>query len=117
MGQSLIGKDPNHERIIFAADRIHGTGVVARRQITPSHIVPPFFSLGSVSLVQCDTVIEFQLLKNVALVSKVKGHSRPCADGPSPAEAMQQIVDHLDRYDYDTSLLDLSRVRVLFRKE
>ncbi|MDE2755618.1 MAG: sulfatase-like hydrolase/transferase, partial [Acidobacteriota bacterium] len=30
MGESLIGKDPNHERTIFAADRIHGTGVVAR---------------------------------------------------------------------------------------
>ncbi|MDE2667095.1 MAG: sulfatase-like hydrolase/transferase [Acidobacteriota bacterium] len=116
-GQSLIGKDPNHERTNFAADRIHGTGVIARRQITPSHIVPPFFSLGSVSLVQCDTAFEFRLRRNVLNVWKVKGHTRPCADGPSPAEAMQQIVGHLDRYDYDTSLLDLSRVRVFFRKE
>lgn len=117
MGQSLIGKDPNHERAIFAADRIHGTGVVTRRQITPSHIVSPFFSLGTVSLIQCDTFIEFLLRKNLAFVSKVKGHSRPCADGPSPAEAMQQIVDHLDHHHYDTSLLDLSQVAVIFRKE
>ena len=117
MGQSLIGKDPNHERTIFAADRIHGAGGVARRQITPSHIIPPFFSLGTVSLIQCDTVIEFQLRKNVAIVSKVKGHTRPCPDGPAPAEALHQIVDHLDRYNYDTSLLDLSRVRVFLRKE
>ena len=116
-GQSLTAKDPNPGRTIFAADRIHGTGVVARRQITPSHIVPPFFSLGSVSLVQCDTAFEFRLRRNVLNVWKVKGHTRPCPDGPAPAEAMQQIVDHLDRYHYDTSLLDLSRVRVFFRKE
>ena len=117
MGQSLIAKDPNPGRTIFTADRSHGHGVVARRQITPSHIVPPFFSLGRVSVIRCDTVFEFRLRKNVAIVSKVKGHTRPCPDGPSPAEAMQQIVDHLDRCDYDTSLLDLSRVKVIFRKE
>ena len=117
MGQSLIAKDPNQDRTIFAADRIHGLGVVARRQIAPSHIVPPFFSLGSVSLIRCDTSFELQLRKNVAMVSKVKGHTRPCPDGPAPAEAMQQIADHLDRYDYDTSLLDLSQVRVFFSKE
>ena len=116
-GQSLIARDPNPGRAIFAADRSHGRGIVARRRINPSHIVPPFFSLGRVSLIRCDTVVEFRLRKNVAFVSKVKGHSRPCPDGPSPAEAMQRIVDHLDRYDYDTSLLDLSRVRVFFRKE
>ena len=116
-GQSLIARDPNPGRAIFTADRSHGRGVVARRQISPSHIVPPFFSLGRVSLIRCDTVIEFRLRRNVTFVSKVKGHSRPCPDGPSPAEAMQQIVDHLEHYDYDTSLLDLSRVRVFFRKE
>lgn len=117
MGQSLIAKDPNPGRTIFTADRSHGRGVVARRQIAPSHNVPPFFSLGRLSVIRCDTVFELRLRKNVVLVSKVKGHTRPCPDGPSPAEAMQQIVDHLDRYDYDTSLLDLSRVQVIFRKE
>ena len=117
MGQSLVARDPNPGRAIFTADRIHGLGVIARRQITPSYIVPPFFSLGSVSVIRCDTVVEFRLGKNATFVSTVKGHTRPCPDGPAPAEAMQQIVDHLDRYDYDTSLLDLSRVRVFFRKE
>ena len=117
MGQSLIARDPNPERTIFTADRIHGLGVVAGRQITPSHIVPPFFSLGSVSVIRCDTVFELRLRRNVIIVSKIKGHTRPCPDGPSPAEALQQIVDHLDRYNYDTSLLDLSRVKVVFRKE
>lgn len=116
-GQSLIARDPNPGRNIFTADRTHGRGVVGRRRLSPSHIVPPFFSLGRISLIRCDTVIEFRLRKNVAFVSKVKGHSKPCPDGPSPSEAMQQIVDHLDHYDYDTSLLDLSRVRVFFRKE
>lgn len=116
-GQSLIANDPNPGRAIFTADRTHGRGIVARRRLNPSHIVPPFFSLGRVSLIRCDTVVEFRLRRDVAFVSKVKGHSRPCADGPSPAEAMQQIVDHLDRHDYDTSLLDLSQVRVFFRKE
>lgn len=116
-GQSLIANDPNPARTIFTADRTHGRGVVARRRLNPSHIVPPFFSLGRVSLIRCDTVVEFRLRKNVTLVSKVKSHTRPCPDGPAPAEAMQQIVDHLDRNDYDTSLLDLSRVRVFFRKE
>ena len=116
-GQSLIAKDPNPGRTIFSADRTHGRGVVTRRRLSPSHIVPPFFSLGRVSLIRCDTVVEFRLRKNVAFVSKVKGHSRPCPEGPSPTEAMQQIVDHLDRYDYDSSLLDLSRVKVFFRKE
>ena len=116
-GQSLTTKDPNLARTIFTVDRIHGQGVVARSRITPSHIVPPFFSLGSVSLIRCDTVFEFQLRKNAIFLSKVKGHTRPCRDGPSPAEAMQQIVDHLDLYDYDTSSLDLSRVRVVFRNE
>ena len=117
MGQSLVGKDPNPGRTLFTADRIHGIGVVARRQIIPSHIVPPYFSLGSLSVIRCDTVFEFQLRKNVVLVSKVNGHTRPCPDGPSPAEAMQQIVDHLGGYDYDTSLLDLSRMTVIFRNE
>ena len=117
MGQSLIAKDPNPARAIFTADRIHGLGVVARRRITPAHIVPPFFSLGSVSLIRCDMSFELQLRKNVAIMSKVKGHTRPCPAGPAPAEAMQQIVDHLDRHHYDTSLLDLSQVRVFFRKE
>ena len=116
-GQSLTARDPNPGRTIFAMDRIHGHGVVARSRITPSHIVPPFFSLGSVSLIRCDTVFEFQLRKNVVLLSKVKGHTRPCPHGPSPAEALQQIVDHLDLYDYDTSSLDLSRVTVAFRNE
>ena len=117
MGQSLLAKDPNPGRAIFAADRSHGRGVIARRQIAPSHIVPPFFSLGRVSVIRCDTVFEFRLRKNVTFVSRVKGHTRPCPDGPSPAEGMQQIVDHLDRHDYDTSLLDLSRVKVIVRKE
>ena len=116
-GQSLTAADPNPGRAIFTVDRIHGQGVVARSRITPSHIVPPFFSLGSVSLIRCDTVFEYQLRKNVVFVSKVKGHTRPCGDGPSPAEAIQQIVDHLDRHDYDTSSLDLSRVTVFLRKE
>ena len=116
-GQSLIANDSNPGRTIFTADRSHGIGVVASRQITPSHIVPPFFSLGRVSVIRCDTVFEFRLRKNVAFVSKVKGHTRPCPDGPSPTESIQQIVDHLDRCDYDTSLLDLSRVKVIFRKE
>ena len=116
-GQSLIGKDPDPGRTLITADRIHGLGVVARRQITPSHNVPPFFSLGSLSLIRCDTVVEFQLRKEVALVSKVKGHTRPCPDGPSTEEALQQIVDHLDRYEYDTSSMDLSRVTVISRKE
>lgn len=116
-GQSLIANDPNPGRAILTADRTHGRGVVVRRRLSPSHVVPPFFSLGRVSVVRCDTVFEFRLRKNVTFVSKVKGHTRPCPDGPAPAEAMQQIVDHLDRYDYDTSLLDLSRVRVFFRKE
>lgn len=117
VGQSLTAKDPNPGRTIFSADRIHGRGVVARSRITPSHIIPPFFSLGSVSLIRCDTAFEFQLRRNVVIVSKVKGHTRPCPDGPSPAEAMQQIVDHLDRCDYDTSSLDLSRVQAIFRNE
>lgn len=115
MGQSLVAKDPNPGRTVFAADRIHGIGVVARRQIIPSHNMPPFYSLGSVSLIRCDTVVEYQLRKEVALVSKVKGHTSPCPDGPSPEEAMRRIVDHLDRYDYDTSSLDFSRVNVIFR--
>ena len=116
-GQSLTAKDPNPGRTIFTVDRIHGHGVVVRSRIIPSHIVPPFFSLGSVSLIRCDTAFEFQLRKNVIFVSKVKGHTRPCRDGPSPAEAMQQIVDHLERYDYDISLLDLSQAIVVFRNE
>ena len=116
-GRSLIAKEPLHGRTIIAADRMHGIGVVVRRQIIPSHIVPPYFSLGRVSVIRCDTVFEFQLRKNLILVSKVKGHTRPCPDGPSPAETMQQIVDHLDGHDYDTSLLDLSRMTVIFRKE
>ncbi len=116
-GRSLIAKDPNPGRTIFTADRSHGRGVIAGRRLSPSHIIPPFFSLGRVSAIRCDTVIEFRLRKNVTFVSKVKGHTRPCPDGLAPAEAMQQIVDHLDRYNYDTSLLDLSRVRVLSRKE
>ena len=116
-GQSLTAKDPNPGRTIFTVDRIHGHGVVVRSRIIPSHIVPPFFSLGSVSLIRCDTAFEFQLRKNVVFVSKVKGHTRPCRDGPSPAEAMQQIVDHLERYDYDISLLDLSQAIVVFRNE
>lgn len=116
-GQSLTAKDPNPGRAIFTVDRIHGHGVVVRSQITSSHIVPPFFSLGSVSLIRCDSVFEYQLRKNVVFVSKVKGHTRPCPDGPSPAAAMQQIVDHLDRHDYDTSSLDISRGKVVFRNE
>ena len=116
-GQSLIAGDPNPGRTIFTADRIHGRGVVARRQITPSHNVPPFFSLGRLSVIRCDTVFEFQLRKNVAIASKVNGHTRPCPDGFSPAEDLQRIVDHLVRYDYDTSSLDLSRVKVIFRNE
>ncbi len=116
-GRSLIANEPLHGRTIIAADRMHGIGVVVCRQIIPSHIVPPFFSLGRVSVIRCDTVFEFQLRKNLILVSKVKGHTRPCPDGPSPAETMQQIVDHLDGHDYDTSLLDLSRMTVIFRKE
>lgn len=115
MGQSLVAKDPNPGRTVFAADRIHGIGVVARRQIIPSHNMPPFFSLGSVSLIRCDTVVEYQLRKEVALVSKVNGHTSPCPDGPPPEEAMRRIVDHLDRYGYDTSSLDFSRVNVIFR--
>ena len=115
MGQSLVAKEPSPGRTIFAADRIHGLGVVARRQIIPSHNIPPFFSLGSVSLIRCDAVFEYQLRKEVTLVSKVKGHTTPCPDGPSPEAAMRQIVDHLDRYDYDTSSLDLSRVKAIFR--
>ena len=71
MGQSLITKDPNPERTIFSADRIHGLGVVVSRQIIPSHMVPPFFSLGSVSVIQCDKVFELQLRKNVVIVSRV----------------------------------------------
>jgi hypothetical protein len=115
MGRSLVGKDPNPDRTLFAADRIHGVGVVARGQIIPSHHIPPFFSLGSVSLIRCDTVLEYQLRKEVALVSKVEGHTRPCTEGPSPEESMRRIVDQLDRFDYDTSSLDLSRVNVIFR--
>ena len=116
-GQSLVAGDPNSGRAIFTADRSHGQGVVSRRQIAPSHNISPFFSLGRLSMIRCDTVFEFRLRKNVTFVSKVKGHTRPCPDSPAPEEAMQQIVDHLDRYGYDTSLLDLSRVRVFFRKE
>ena len=116
-GQSLTAKDPNPGRTLFTADRIHGHGVVARSRITPSHLVPPFFSLGSVSLIRCDTVFEYRLRKNVVFVSKVKGHTRPCPEGSPPAEATQQIVDHLDRHDYDTSSLGLSRTRVIFRNE
>ena len=114
-GRSLLSGEPE-SRPLFSTDRavLPATGEGGWRQFESANLRPPFFSLGYVSVAQCDTVYKLDLKNGWLFVSSVEKHTRPCpSDGRgTPQEATRLILDHLAENKYDVSALDPSAMRI-----
>lgn len=115
-GLSLISGGVPADRVIFTVDRVHGEeiGGKARLQLAPGIIRPPFYSLGSVGMFHCDMFYDLRLQEKVLEVSRVPGHTAPCAEAGrlDARRAMQIILDRLAADGYDVSSIR-NQVRVV----
>ena len=108
-GQSLLGGIPVPNRPIFSAGRPPGTAFARGQfwQLDQAQLKPPFYSLGVVSMIICNTWFRYDLGKGTLSTGLVHGHTGSCSDSPSPGkdEARRIILKHLEDNGFDTSSL------------
>jgi hypothetical protein len=106
-GLSLLSGDVPKDRFIFTIDRVHGEeiGDKAHLQLDRRSTGPPFYSLGSVGVFYCDRFYDMRLEEGLLEVSRVAGHTEPCAEeGRLDSRRIAQvIIDRLARDGYDVS--------------
>lgn len=108
-GQSLLGAPPDETRPIYSASRPPGTAFARGQfwQLDQEQLEPPFYSLGVVTMITCNTWFRFDLGKGTLSTGLVIGHTEPCSDAPSPGKegARRMILKHLEDNGFDTSSL------------
>lgn len=108
-GQSLLAGMPSPNRPIFSAGRPPGTAFAQGQfwQLDQLQLKPPFYSLGVVSMIICNTWFRYDLGKGTLSAGLVVGHTAPCSDSPSPEkeEARRSMLKHLADNGFDTSSL------------
>jgi len=108
-GQSLLVGKPAPNRPIFSGGRPPGTAFARGQfwQLDQAQLEPPFYSLGVVSMISCNTWFRFDLGKGTLSTGLVIGHTEPCSDSPSPGkeDARAIILKHLEDNGFDTSSL------------
>jgi len=107
-GLSLLSGGLPADRFIFTIDRVHGEeiGDKAHLQLDQRSIGPPFYSLGSVGVFYCDRLYNLRLEENLLEISRVAGHTAPCAgedDIPDSQRVIGLIIDRLIEDGYDVS--------------
>ncbi len=108
-GHSLLGTHPDTVRPIYSASRPPGTAFARGPfwQLDQEQLEAPFYSLGVVTMILCNSWFRFDLGKGTLTSGLVRGHTQPCSEKPSPGidEARNIIVRHLEDNGFDTSSL------------
>ncbi len=95
-GVSLIGKEPPAERHIIS--------ITAG---SPKKIKPPFYQIKSVQALVCQKWYVLNAQDIEWKTGEVVGHTAPCDPSSLPPEdqVRQEIVEYLEKYGYDVSVL------------
>jgi hypothetical protein len=97
----LSGELPN--RPIFSASPAY---VVDEGSIFGSgSLKPPFYEVGSITTVYCNSWFNLELETKQIRTGLVKGHTQPCEDTVSNDQFMTWIIAHLKQNGFDTSTI------------
>jgi hypothetical protein len=74
-------------------------------RVDETKISPPYYQLGTVNLIVCDKWFSLKLRTPTLTYGDVKGSTEKCSemDLPSPEQAKELILQHLEDENYDTS--------------
>jgi arylsulfatase A-like enzyme len=100
-GQSLLKSIP--ERFIIATKKAPAI-YIGNDQFAATRL-PPFYEIGSMTLISCDKWFTLDLLNPGLLYGEVLGSTSPCTNTeiPSPEQAITVLLDDLRKNGYDTS--------------
>ncbi len=106
-GDSLIDETINPIRSIFSVGvNINNLGLVNGWWANVNS-EPPFFSLGSISMVHCQIWYFISLENGLMTSQEVEGHSSPCLDSEllTVPQARKLMVEHLTQRSYEAAFL------------
>lgn len=105
-GRSLLRKPLDRLHPIIVATHRAAAAVKRGRvyEIDASQAGPPFYSLGRLRTVICDALFTLDLTSFDLSVSRVRGHTQPCAEDeiPDALNAQRLMIEHLNTQGYAT---------------
>ncbi len=104
-GQSLLSPDYETLPIYTAKIPRSSKDPVTGKVIYPESR-PPFYQFGRMSVIVCDQWFELDLQEITLKEGHVKEYPSACAVSIGKREALNLLIDHLERYDFDTTSLD-----------
>jgi arylsulfatase A-like enzyme len=114
-GQSLLGGDILH-RYIYGAGAGHvERSTEGRWQINPEWMLPPFYQIGVVSVVDCQRWYELNLLEMSLSSGEVAGHSAPCPvqELINTEQAFDLLLVYLQDHGFEVDSLENRSVESL----
>ena len=106
-GTSLLGEQPDEDRIIFAAFNAPNAQTEGRFQV--KDYGPPYFALGKISVIQCNHWWQLNLNTGELKDRQIENKVPPCTSDTHPpltSESVPGVIQqHLRSMGYDTSQL------------
>ena len=101
-GNSLISGDHDRKRLIFSVKAAQNQKDKSG-QFQIVNYAPPFYALGKLAIIQCQQMIQLNLLTQELQQSLIKKHSNPCSldELITIDEAYELMVSYLDKEGYD----------------
>ncbi len=106
-GESLLSADDFDPLRPILSSHVAERETLVMDWVVAKDAKPPFYSLGSVALVQCQHSYKLTLKNGIIRQSEVPGHTAPCPVEQlmTRQEARSTIVEHLRENGYDVSSL------------
>ena len=104
-GDSLLGEQLDKHRVIFVASPAEGQ-VGSYGKVRIKNFAPPFYSLGALTIIQCQLSYRLDLKTRKISQSTIKDHTSPCDVSGllTESQAYDLMVNHLVNADYDMGL-------------
>lgn len=107
-GQSLIS--PGYEtRPVFIAKIPKSSKDPVTGKVIYPESEPPFYQFGRMSVIVCDQWFELDLQEFTLKQGVVKEYPSGCTSSIGKPEALALLMDHLERYGFNTSSLEALR--------
>lgn len=106
-GQSLLKGEPDASRLIFSTGAAYIKEIKGIFMVDPEQRKPPFYQLGFLGIVDCQTWYRYDLVHHVWSSGLILEQTTPCQKNQllSPGQISDALLTHLAQRGYDISLL------------
>lgn len=110
-GRSLLAT-PLEDEPIFAAKIPKSNKDPLTNKIVYPESEAPFYQFGRISVIECSQWFELDLQAKTLTSGLVRDHQAPCAEESDETQALALIINHLERYGFDTSSLNQLEIKL-----